>query len=290
MNRSRLQTGLLALLAAGLIAGCSEEEPAIAIDETADDIADSVDATADDVAETLDGAADDAGEETLEVVEESAADVDSDDDEEIVLARADAPAASVNWTFKEGQHYQRLVPTQPTTGGADKIEVAEFFWYGCPHCYDLEPIINRWAEEDMPPGVRFVRIPATWNDLVKLHAQLYYTEEILVRNGKIENAEEFRNAVFEEYHRRGNRLLNVQAIFKLFARFGVTQQDFDKTWKSFEVSQKLRVASDLARRYSISSVPAIVVNGKYRTGASEAGGYPTLIEVIDELIARESAR
>ena len=76
----------------------------------------------------------------------------------------------------------------------------------------------------------------------------------------------------------------------LFERHGVSNEDFSSTWKSFEVSQKLRVAQDLARRYSIASVPAIVVNGKYRTGASEAGGYPPLMELIDELIVRESLR
>ena len=70
----------------------------------------------------------------------------------------------------------------------------------------------------------------------------------------------------------------------------MSAEDFTSTWKSFEVAQKLRVAKDLARRYSISSVPAIVVNGKYRTGAGEAGGYPPLMELIDELIAREGVR
>lgn len=285
MITPRLHHWLLGLLAAGLLAGCSTEEPAAVTDDAADEVAELAEEATDTVAETTDAVAD----ETLEVVEESAAETATDDDEEIVLARAEAPAANVTYQFKEGQHYQRLVPTQPTTGGADKIEVAEFFWYGCPHCYDLEPIINRWAA-DIPPGVRFVKIPATWNDLVKLHAQLFYAEEILVRNGKIKDADGFRSAVFEEYHRRGNRLLNEQAIFKVFSRFGVSQEDFDKTWNSFEVSQKLRVASDLARRYSISSVPTIVVNGKYRTGGAEAGSYPKLIEVIDELIARESAR
>jgi thiol:disulfide interchange protein DsbA len=70
----------------------------------------------------------------------------------------------------------------------------------------------------------------------------------------------------------------------------VSPEEFTNTWKSFEVAQKLRVAQDLARRYSISGVPSIVVNGKYRTGAAEAGGNPKLIELIDELIARESQR
>jgi thiol:disulfide interchange protein DsbA len=226
-----------------------------------------------------------------ESVEESAAEDEEEQakDEPLLLAQADVPAASQDWKFKEGTHFVRMVPTQPTVGGADKIEVAEIFWYGCNHCYDFETYVNRWLE-NKPANVRFVRIPAVWNPLVKLHAQLYYTEEVLVKNGKIANPEQFRAAVFAEYHRRGNRMASESAIQALFKRHDVSAEDFSNTWKSFEVSQKLRVAQDLARRYSITSVPTVIVNGKYRTGASEAGGYPKLMELVDELVARESVR
>ncbi|MCP5092565.1 MAG: thiol:disulfide interchange protein DsbA/DsbL, partial [Gammaproteobacteria bacterium] len=233
-------------------------------------------------------ATEETASETLEVVEESAAEPEPED-EAIVLAVAEAPVAPREWQFKEGEHYVRMVPTQPTVGGADKIEVAEFFWYGCPHCYDMEPYINGWAE-NKNSDVRFVRVPATWNALVRLHGQLYYTEEVLVRNGVIKNPLEFRDAVFQEYHRRGNRMTSETAIQKVFARFGVSEEAFQRTWNSFEVNQKLRVADDLARRYSISSVPAVIVNGKYRSAAAEAGGYPELMELIDELVVRESLR
>ncbi|MDH4071553.1 MAG: DsbA family protein [Gammaproteobacteria bacterium] len=230
------------------------------------------------------------GEEALAVVEESAAEEDVQAvDQPILLAQADEPAASQEWKFSEGTHYARMVPTQPTVGGADKIEVAEIFWYGCNHCYDFEAFINRW-KEDIPANVRFVRIPAVWNPLVRLHAQLYYTEEVLGNSGKIADPEQFRAAVFAEYHRRGNRLASVDAIQALFEKHGVSADDFNNTWNSFEVSQKLRVAQDLGRRYAVSGVPTVVVNGKYRTGAGEAGGYPLLLELIDELIARESIR
>jgi thiol:disulfide interchange protein DsbA len=96
--------------------------------------------------------------------------------------------------------------------------------------------------------------------------------------------------VFQEYHRRGNQMATEAAIAKLFTRFGVSQDDFESTWGSFEVDQKLRVANDLMRRYKINSVPTVVVNGKYRTSATEVGSYPGLIELIDELIVRESIR
>lgn len=232
--------------------------------------------------------AEETSSEALFVVEESAAEAQPED-EAIVLAVAETPAATREWQFKEGEHYVRMMPTQPTVGGADKIEVAEFFWYGCPHCYDLEPYINDWAK-NKDPNVRFVRIPATWNALVRLHGQLYYTEEVLVRNGVIKDPDGFREAIFQEYHRRGNRMTSEAAIQKLFARFGVSEDEFQRTWNSFEINQKLRVADDLARRYSISSVPAIVVNGKYRAGAAEAGSYSKLMELIDELTVREGLR
>lgn len=232
-----------------------------------------------------------AEDEKPTLVEESAAEPEQREEGEVplMLAQADTAAESRDWQFREGQHFDRLVPTQPTIGGADKVEVAEFFWYGCAHCNDFEPYINRWAN-DKPDNARFVRIPATWNDLVKLHAQLYYTEEVLAKNGQLENPEQFHAAVFNEYHGRNNRMTSESAIKALFERFGVSAADFDKTWNSFEVAQKLRVAADLARRYGISAVPAIVVNGKYRTGGQQAGSYPKLLDVINELVERETVR
>lgn len=273
-------TALLLMLSA-----CSKEEEATVA--PLEDVADVATETVEAAAEPAEAAAA-AASETLEVVEESASEAEPED-EAIVLAVAEPPAASREWQFKEAEHYTRLVPTQPTVGGADKIEVAEFFWYGCGHCYDLEPHINGWLK-NKDPNVRFVRVPATWNALVRLHGQLYYTEEVLVRNGVIKNPEAFRESIFQEYHRRGNRMSSEANIQKLFARLGVSEDVFQNTWNSFEVDQKLRVAADLARRYSISAVPTIVVNGKYRTAASEAGSYPKLIELIDELTVREGLR
>ena len=267
-----------------LLVACSGDEPAQPMAEeptAAEQPAAETDAT-ETAAEAV------AEDAALEVVEESAAEPEPEE-QAILLAQADTSAPAGDWKYAEGKHYYRMVPTQPTVGGADKIEVAEFFWYGCPHCYDFEPYINRW-DESKPASVRFVRIPAMWNNVLKLHAQLYYTEEVLVRNGVIKDGPAFHETVFQEYHRRGNRLMNEAAIQKLFERFDVSAEEFQRTWSSFEVAQKLRVAEDLARRYSIANVPTVVVNGKYRTGGSEAGSYPNLLEIIDELIARESAR
>ena len=239
----------------------------------------------------------DAGEEPAKpdeeaeavMVEESSGEIDAeeDGDKPLILAQADTDAtASGDWQFSEGTHFTRMVPAQPTVGGPDKIEVAEFFWYGCNHCFDFEPYINRWAES-IPSNVRFVRVPALWNPLVRLHGQLFYTEEVLANNGKLKDREAFRSAVFLEMHRRGNRLASEGAIQAVFERFDVSAEDFENTWGSFEVAQKMRVAEDLARRYGLASVPLVVVNGKYKTSGAEAGSYPRLLEVIDELVARE---
>ena len=227
-------------------------------------------------------------DETQVVVEESASEPE-EDEQPILLAQADTSDTTQDWQFTEGQHYMRMVPSQPTMGGADKIEVSEFFWYGCPHCYSFEPTINQWAEE-IPASVRFVRIPVVWNRVHEMHARLFFTHELLARNGELADPEAFHATVFEEIQRRGNRLTNEDAIRRLFERFGVAGDVFDKTWGSFEVDQKMRVAQDLGRRYSIQSVPAIVVNGKFRTGGQEAGGYDVVTDVVDELIARESQR
>lgn len=287
MNRNLVIAILVVLLAAG--AGFLLLKPEPAPDAVAP-VADDVEAPiADEAAAEPEIAAE--AERPAEMVEESAGDVaeEEETDKPLILAQADVPQASRDWQFREGQHFARLVPAQPTVGGADKVEVAEVFWYGCNHCYDFEPFVDRWLESK-PANVRFVRIPAVWNPLLQLHAQLYYTEEVLAKNGKIENPAQFRAAVFAEYHRRGNRLASVDAIQALFEKHGVSADDFTSTWNSFEVSQKLRVAQDLARRYGITGVPAVVVNGKYRTGAGEAGGYPRLLEVIDELVERETVR
>lgn len=266
-------------------AACSKEESTPADNAAA--VTDQAAETADDaIAAGEEASADTA--ESMVVVEESAAE-EEPEDKTIVLAQAEEAVAARTWKYKEGQNFTRLVPTQPTVGGADKIEVAEIFMYTCPHCFDLEPHINQWAE-NKDPNVRFVRIPAMFNQLAQLHAQLYYTEVFLTQTGKLQDPNAFRNMVFEEIHRNRNQLNSEATIQRLFARAGVSEDDFKRTWSSFEVNQAMRVAADLARRYNVMSVPLVVVNGKFKTDASQAGSYPNLMEVINELTAREGLR
>ena len=264
-----------------IISACSKDDPAPVAEAPVVE-----EQVTDSAAET--SAAPATETESVVVVEESAAEAEPED-QAIVLAQAAEVATTRTWKYREGPNFTRLVPTQPTVGGADKIEVAEIFMYSCPHCYDLEPHINQWAE-GKDPNVRFVRIPAIFNQLAQLHAQLYYTEVFLAQTGKLKDPNAFRTMVFEEFHRKGNRLTSEAAIQRLFTRAGVSEDDFKRTWGSFEVNQALRHAADLARRYGVASVPMVVVNGKYRTDAGSAGSYPKLIELIDELTVREGLR
>ncbi len=279
MSRAVLLAFLLVLVAA-----CGKEEAAqpaaeepAAVEDTAVDEA----ATAAETAET------ETAEEVVEVVEESAAEPEADE-QAILLAKADVPPPQ-EWKFREREHFDRLVPTQPTIGGADKVEVAEFFYYMCPACDRFESVIRGWTE-NKPANARFVQVPVMWNQLLILHARLFYTGEVLARNGVIEDGQAFQSAVFNEIHRRNNRLTSEGAIQRLFTRFGVSEDEFKRTWNSFEVDQKLRVAQDLGRRYGVSSTPTVVVNGKYRTDGTKAGNYQSLLELIDELVVRESIR
>lgn len=290
LSQFSLSARLIALLPALLIlAACSSDDKSTDLPPVVDETeTQATEQAAEGVTETVDET---SKAEVPTVVEESVGEPDESEavDQPIALAQAPASTPAREWKFKEGVHFERLVPTQPTIGGADKIEVAEFFWYGCGHCYEFESYISQW-EPGLSPNARFERVPATWNPLVKLHAQLYYAEQVLVSSGKIADPKAFRAAVFNEYHRRENRLTSLTAIKDLFALHKVSEADFDNAWGSFEVAQKLRVAQDLAKRYAITGVPAMVVNGKYRTGKAEAGTYPVLLEVVDELVERESIK
>ena len=182
--------------------------------------------------------------------------------------------------FRLGVNYTRLSPTQPTSSGADQVEVAEVFWYGCPHCFAFDPMLRAW-QASKPEYVNFIRIPAVWNDLLKLHARMFYTAQTLGKQ------DEMHEAMFSEIHEKHDPLDSVDKIRDFFGRFGVDAATFDKTWDSFAVHALLQRADELNRRYRISSVPTLVVNGKYVTDGSMAGSYDRLLELVNELAASE---
>ena len=198
----------------------------------------------------------------------------------IVLAQLDlAPASS---RFQLGTHYQRLPAAQGTSSSPDLIEVAEIFWYGCPHCYTFDPYLEKWRE-DLPDDVSFVRIPAVWNNVLQIHARAFYTAEAL---GVVA---EVHTPLFREIHNNGNFLDSQEALAEFFGQFGVDADAFNAAFESFSVITKLNRADELSRRYRIASVPTVIINGKYTTDAGLTGGYDELMELVDELVAMERA-
>jgi len=191
-------------------------------------------------------------------------------------------AYAQNSEFVLGTHYQRLSPTQPTSSSPDQVEVAEIFWYGCPHCYTFDPYLENW-KETLAEDVNFIRIPAVWNNVLQTHAKVYFTAELL------DVIDEVHTPIFREIHVNRNMLTETNALVDFFAQYGVMPDEFNQTFESFAVFTRMQRADELSRRYRISSVPTVVVNGKYVTNATMAGDYPDLLRLVDELVAIERA-
>ena len=196
----------------------------------------------------------------------------------LLLATAQAPLAAPAANFVEGRHYTRVSAPQPTET-ADKVEVREFFWYGCPHCYVLEPYLDNWT---VPEGAEFVRTPATFNALWTTHARVYYVLEGLGR------LPELHPVFFEALHKRKLRLDNLSSLAKFFAGYDVPEQQFKQAFQSLLVDTKVRRADVLVRGYSLKSVPTFVVAGKYLTSPRMAGNYAKLMQLLNHLVERES--
>jgi protein dithiol oxidoreductase (disulfide-forming) len=190
-----------------------------------------------------------------------------------------APATSSQ--FKEGKNYQKIVPAQPTTAAPGKVEVMEVFWYGCGHCFQLDPALESWRGKGRAPYVEFVRVPAMWNENTRMHARVFYTAELL---GKLD---ELHSLIFREIHVNGDPLNTVDLIAAFFEKQGVKREAFKDAFASFAVESKLQRADFLNRRYRVQSVPVVVVNGKYTTDVGQAGGEPQLLTLINELSASE---
>lgn len=182
--------------------------------------------------------------------------------------------------FTEGVHYKLLRPAQPTNVAPGKVEVVEVFWYACGHCYLLEPRLAAWEKKGKAPYVEVIRLPAVWNEVLKTHARLFYTIDIL---GK----PQLNDEAFREINVRGNRLDTPDKIEAFFTSRGVAKADFQKAFSGFAVESKLARAVDLNKRYRITSTPTVIVNGKYVTDASMAGGEEQLFQVINALAAKE---
>jgi thiol:disulfide interchange protein DsbA len=162
----------------------------------------------------------------------------------------------------EGKQFQRL--TQPLIVTPGKIEVVEFFWYGCPHCYAFEPVVDAWAKA-LPADVSFRRVHVSFRANVKLHQRLFFTLEAMGKE------EELRARVFSAFHVERQSLDDEKAIFGLAARMGLDMAKFTAAFNSFSVQTKSAQATQLSESYRIDGVPALGIGGRFLTSPNMAG-------------------
>jgi len=186
-----------------------------------------------------------------------------------------------------GVNYRPLVPAQPTDAPPGKVEVVEVFWYGCPHCYALDPYIESWRKTK-PAYIEFHRVPVTWQPVHQSHAKLFYTFEALGKEDAV------HNAVFAEMHDKKNYMFmqgddkETLASQVAFAKaHGISEADFTGAWNSFTVQTSMQKADELVHRYHVDGVPLLVINGKYVTDVNMAGSQANVMSIVSDLAASE---
>jgi protein dithiol oxidoreductase (disulfide-forming) len=181
--------------------------------------------------------------------------------------------------YIEGKHYEVLkAPT--TTRYNKKIEVAEVFWFGCNHCYALESYLTQW-QKDLPEDVDFWKSHATWNETLKTHARVFYTAKALGIEERLVPAA-FNTIQVEKRYLTGNSELEY-----FFKGFGIDKDKYKAVSASFGVNNAIKQADNRMRQWSITGVPTLIVNGKYKVSASRTVGTNKLLEVVDFLIEKE---
>lgn len=243
-------------------------------------------ATAPEGAAPTDGKAiTEAARSTQESVSEAA---DSSDAALQRLAPMPETAQLPGGKWKSGVNYQPVVPAQTTSAEPGQIEVIEFFWLGCAHCYALEPFIENWRKSK-PDYVKFVSVHVMWGAAHRSHARLFYTLEVLGRDDLVPK-------VFDEIHKRNNFLVTgdeaqSRKMQLAWARAnGISESDFNREYDGFAVNTRLQRGEELNKRYDVVSVPQVIINGKYRTDVTMAGGQKQLIDLINDLTAFEKSR
>ena len=188
-----------------------------------------------------------------------------------------------------GVNYRPLVPAQPTDAAPGKVEVVEVFWYGCPHCYALDPFIESWRKTK-PAYIEFKRVPVTWQAVHQSHAKLFYTLQALGKE------EALHAAVFAEMHDKKNYMymqgddketLHAQVAFA--KAHGISEADFTNAYNSFTVQTDMAKADDLVHRYHVDGVPLLVINGKYVTDVNMAGSQANVMNIVNDLAASEKS-
>lgn len=189
-----------------------------------------------------------------------------------ILACAGARGA----TWEQGVHYFELAEPQPVQTG-EQIEVRELFWYGCPHCYALEPFIENWLKSK-PENAQYVLMPGIFHKQSDFHARAFYTFQALGITDEVH-----RN-FYDEIHQRGNRVYNVSGLVDFAAKHGVGTEEVRDAFNSFSVDTNVRSAKQMFRKYEATGVPTMIVDGRYRVTVSSAGGHEQLLDLINYLV------
>ena len=198
----------------------------------------------------------------------------------VIFGLAGATAVSAEGeTYVEGKDYDVISPAI-RTANPDKVEVVEFFWYGCGHCYTFEPMITQW-KKSLPEYVDFVGSPAVWNQPMELHAKAYYAAKAL------DALDPMHMVIFQAMNVDRKRLASEQEIAALFTANGVSEADFSKAYNSFGIDSQVRQANAKARAAKITGTPEMVVNGKYRISTRKAGSQANMLKVANFLIEKE---
>ncbi|MBI4194497.1 MAG: thiol:disulfide interchange protein DsbA/DsbL [Betaproteobacteria bacterium] len=196
----------------------------------------------------------------------------------LLLAAGPAAAQAV-----AGRDYRLVNPPQPVGSGA-KVEVLEFFWYGCPHCNNLQPPLAAWLKRK-PADVEFRRVPAVFQDSWVPLTKAYYAIEAMGLIDKL------HHDVFAAIHDQKVRLQDPKILFDWVAKRGVDRQKFMDTYNSFAVQSRAQRSIDLTRNYDIPGTPAVVVDGRYLTAPSmtlnpdNSINYDRYFRVLDEVVA-----
>jgi thiol:disulfide interchange protein DsbA len=177
----------------------------------------------------------------------------------------------------EGKDFRTVSPPAPTDAQAGRIEVVEFFWYGCPHCQSLEPALKEWARKQ-PADVAFRKVHVPWQ--VQAHQQLFFTLESL------NLAEAHNDKVFAAIHNDRNKLDKPEAMADVLARHGVDRKQFLDAYASFGVRTRAQRATQLAAAYKLDGVPAFGVAGRFVTSPSMTGSNGAALQMVDTLVAR----
>ncbi len=189
-----------------------------------------------------------------------------------------APLARAQGGPIEGQHYVKLTQRQPTQD-PKKLEVVEFFWYGCPHCHAFEPMLDAWVKK-LPADVNFRRLPVAFREVpFVLHQKLYFAIETM---GLVDS---LHRKVFNAMHVERNPLNTPEAIGDFVAKNGVDKAKFLDTMNSFSVQAKSKQAAALSAGYKIDGTPAIGIDGRYYTAGSLAGSNERSLAVTEYLMA-----